>query len=181
MKTYPQSKSTKTCYEPGDDLFTRIEKTSETFSDESLCSDGTENKDDTTLDSGEQKENEYVAATATTENSVFTPIVNTSPPLYNSTLLTHLSRAYSNLHSPDIVPLLQQQQALLQQLITQQELFRVKQHEFATKLENTEDRLGAVEIIVQEKNSSSSQDRGKNRIARDLSVSITVYTHSAYN
>ena len=30
-KTYPQSKSTKTCYEPGDDLLTRIEKTSETF------------------------------------------------------------------------------------------------------------------------------------------------------
>ena len=88
-KTYPQSKSTKTCYEPGDDPFTRIEKTSETFSDESLCSDGTENEDNTNLDSGEQKENEYVAATATTKNSVFTPTVNISPPLYNSTPLTH--------------------------------------------------------------------------------------------
>ena len=26
MKTYPQPKSTKTYYEPGDDLFTRIEE-----------------------------------------------------------------------------------------------------------------------------------------------------------
>ena len=77
--------------------------------------------------------------------------------------------------------MLQQRQALLQQLIKQQELLRVKQDEFATKLENTEDRLGAVEIIVQEKSSSSSQDRGKNRIARDLSVSVTVYTHSTNN
>ena len=74
MKTYPQSKSTKTYYEPGDDLFTRIENTSETFSDESLCLDGTENDTDTNLDSREQKENDYVAATATTENSVFTLI-----------------------------------------------------------------------------------------------------------
>ena len=83
-KTQPQSKSTKTYYEPGDDdLFTRIENTSETFNGESLCSDGTENDDDTNLDSGEQKENEYVPATATTENSVFTLIANISPPLYN--------------------------------------------------------------------------------------------------
>ena len=123
--------------------------------------DGTENEDDTNLDSGEQKENDYVAATATTENSVFTPTVNISPPLYNSTPLTHLSQAYSNLHSPDVTALLQQQQALLQQLIKQQELFRVKQAKFATKLENTEDKLGAVEIIVQEKSSSSSQDKGE--------------------
>ena len=49
MKTYPQSKSTKTYYEPGDDLFTRIENTSETFSDKSLCSDGTEKDDNTNL------------------------------------------------------------------------------------------------------------------------------------
>ena len=79
-KTYPQSKSTKTYYEPGDDLFTRKENTIEIFSDESLCSYDTENDNDTNLDSGEQKENEYVAATATTENSVFTPIANIYPP-----------------------------------------------------------------------------------------------------
>ena len=36
-------------------LVTRIENTSEIFSDESLCSDGTENDDGTNLDSGEQK------------------------------------------------------------------------------------------------------------------------------
>lgn len=84
---------------------------------------------------------------------------------FNRTLST-TSQPYANV---DVVELLQQQQAMIQKVLTQQELIQEKQLEFDHKLHAMEERLQSAPSSTS--TSGSSPDKPKVRVPHDLTVS----------
>ena len=84
---------------------------------------------------------------------------------FNRTLST-TSQPCANV---DVVELLQQQQAMIQKVLTQQELMQEKQLEFDHKLHAMEERLQSTPSSTS--TSGSSPDKPKVRVPHDLTVS----------
>ena len=166
-------------YKPGDHLFTLESVNTEQifqFSDEENSWQDPDENDDISADDDDDDGEVF---TLTTD---FLPdwgkennpsVANCGPVAGPSTSVVALSQGKADTSlqpsSFDIMTLLQQQQAMLQQMIDQQTAF-------SSKIDETETRITAVERWIKESSSSSSSSstpkQTKQRILRDLSVSL---------
>ena len=129
---------------------------------------------DTDFNFDQNKENNSPSVATFTHNQVTPVLESRSMSNITGNIGQQGGQASTSLQptSFDVLTLLQQQQAMLQQVIDEQAAFRSKMNE-------TETRIIAVENLLKDSCSSSSSSgtpkRTKHRILRDLSVSLEMF------